>query len=315
MPDFGLEESETFILGICFFLLAALSLLRLCKSSRKGRSAQIVQVFFLLILLTAILRAAYFLLPVEGLRTDYPGIHLSLYTFIGCQLVLCAGTLSFFAIFILIVVSWAEILRKVMKDGTKAKDPVQSCLFLSSCIGIVQVLNLVFVWEAWYPSAGGVCCGMFLYVLISCICLVELNLFSYRFRHALETLGAINQVSTGPQIRRICIITAAGNAFFLIRAVLEATVGLIIYIDLKEGKQFESNISEIHWDMYKLVAHGAELALLFILMKIFQINSASKGLSMKNKHKMSISQPPETLLIASRISREDNNDSSYGTLH
>lgn len=73
----------------------------------------------------------------------------------------------------------------------------------------------------FYSSEGMILVDSIILGAVSLICVFEISIFSHRFRTVLRTLGAINQVSTESQVKRIVWITVTGNVFFLVRATLE----------------------------------------------------------------------------------------------
>jgi len=263
-----------------------------------------VKVFFALIFITTVLRAVYFLTPLAGFGTVYPGEAWPTRSFLAGLSVLEAGTLSFFTIFILVVVSWADILQKAVQDVTQPKNPLFTCFQVSCFLGAIQALNVFFTGADWYGQGGAIDASAVIYVGAGCMCLIEFSIFSYRFRKALQALGDINQVSTEKQINRILMMTISSNTFFFIRVVLEATVGLVIFMDLKVGRSFESSISRVKWDTYVIFAYGLEIFVLFVLLNIFRVGPASKGLS----------QARSCVSSAFSLAGRRQNDPAYGTL-
>jgi len=100
-------------------------------------------------------------------------------------------------------------------------------------------------------------------------------MFSHRFRTVLKTLGAINQVSTESQVKRIVWITYTGNAFFFVRAFLEAILAaLYIKYWLAHGR-VDVVISHPLWDAYILLKHWSEVAILTLMLYILQSRFAT----------------------------------------
>lgn len=94
--------------------------------------------------------------------------------------------------------------------------------------------------------------------------------FSHRFRTVLKTLGAINQVSTESQVKRIVWITVTGNLFFFTRAFLETTFGcLLISYWYKHGK-VDMAFSHGFYDTYIFIKHWSEVAILCLMLYILQ---------------------------------------------
>merc|ERR1711957_550263 len=95
-------------------------------------------------------------------------------------------------------------------------------LILVVLLAAAEILNSVLYLLGVYSSEGMILFNSVLLAVVSIICVCEITIFSHRFRTVLKTLGAINQVSTESQVRRIVWITVTGNLFFFTRAFQEA---------------------------------------------------------------------------------------------
>jgi hypothetical protein len=104
----------------------------------------------------------------------------------------------------------------------------------------------------------------------SIVCVAEITIFSNKFQNVLQTLGAINQVSTDSQVRRIVWITVTGNLFFCSRAILETVfAGTLLVWWYKTGSVAYA-FSHLAWDIYTLVKYISELTILALMLHILQ---------------------------------------------
>ncbi|CAM9234872.1 unnamed protein product [Choristocarpus tenellus] len=114
-------------------------------------------------------------------------------------------------------------------------------------------------------------------LVTSLVCSVEISRFSHRFRTVLQTLGAINQVSTEAQVRRIVRITITGNVFFVLSAACELAVAASLFVYYKKNKSFNLVFDTLWWDWYILIKHLAEWVILFLLLWILHSPGGGGG--------------------------------------
>ncbi|CAN0017529.1 unnamed protein product [Phaeothamnion confervicola] len=238
--------------------------------------------FYFLIFFTAVIRAVWFFVPSDALEPSYAPE--AVYAFEGSwlgtffsQLLLSVGTLSLFSIFILIVIYWADLLRRVFKESSRPSRPMVTFLGMVGFLSAVEAANAVAFLAGAYSSQGMILVDAVLLSLIALVCSVEVSIFSHRFRTVLRTLGAINQVSTEEQVRRIVRVTVAGNVFFLVRAACEVAVGSTIFHYWKRHKSFAVVFGSTYWDIYIIVAHASEVLILGLMLWILQGRAGDGG--------------------------------------
>ena len=106
--------------------------------------------------------------------------------------------------------------------------------------------------------------------IVSIICVVEITIFSHKFRTVLQTLGAINQVSTESQVKRIVWITVTGNLFFFTRAFLETIFAFMLITYWIKNGTVKDVFSHKLWDLYMWLKHWSEVAILGLMLYILQ---------------------------------------------
>ena len=243
-----------------------------------GAETTVVTAFYSLILLTSVLRALWFLIPNSVFLPSYVPVAYIAFdpdhpSWVGAfisELLLSAGSLSLFSIFILILVYWADILKKYFYPGARRTKPMITFLTLVAVLVLIEILNASFFLAKMYSSEGMILVNAILLASVSIVCVCEITIFSHRFRTVLKTLGAINQVSTESQVKRIVRITVTGNLFFFTRAFLEAVFAFMLIIYWHRNGTVAEAFSHELWDAYIGLKHWSEVAILCLMLYILQ---------------------------------------------
>lgn len=181
-----------------------------------------------------------------------------------------AGSLCLFSIFILILVYWADILKKYFYPGARRSKPMITFLVLVAVLLVIQILNATLFLFRDYSTEGMILVNSVTLSLVSIVCVCEITIFSHRFRTVLKTLGAINQVSTESQVKRIVWITVTGNLFFFTRAFIETIFAIMLVVYWHKNGTVKEVFSHTLWDSYILLKHWSELAILGLMLYILQ---------------------------------------------
>lgn len=276
-------------LGLAFAITAALALNKMLWSQQQGGAeTTVVTAFYSLICLTSLLRALWFLIPSSVWQPTYsPTAVMAFHYDLGddsdteentnhwvgpflSEIVLSAGSLCLFSIFILILVYWADILKKYFYPGQRRSRPMGTFLFFVSLLVAVEVVNAGCFLAGVYSSEGMILVNAITLATVSIICVCQITIFSHRFRTVLKTLGAINQVSTESQVRRIVWITVTGNAFFFTRAFIETIYATLLLVYWFTYGNVDKVFSHKAWDTYILLKHWSEVAILSLMLYILQ---------------------------------------------
>ncbi|KAL3761417.1 hypothetical protein ACHAWU_007376 [Discostella pseudostelligera] len=264
--------------------------------SQGGAETTVVTAFYSLILLTSTLRTLWFLIP-STVWSPYYTPHATMafdsthtnpqwkMTFIEI-LLQGAGSLSLFSIFILILVYWADILKKYFYPGARRTKPMTTFFALVSILALIQLINAICFLLQEYSSEGMILVNSITLSIVSMVCVCEITIFSHRFRTVLKTLGDINQVSTESQVKRIVWITVTGNAFFFTRAFLETIFALLVGVYWHKNGNVAMVFSHKVWDGYILMKHWSELAILGLMLYILQSRFANGGDDSSQPHQV-----------------------------
>jgi hypothetical protein len=243
----------------------------------------VVTAFYSLILATALLRSLYFLLPPQLWQPSYTPVavyawdpdHPSWVGYASAELTVTAGSLTLFSIFILILVYWADILKKYYNPGSRRSLPMATFLVLVSALIATEAVNVSLFLGRFYTTEGMILFNAVLLASTSLVCVAEITVFSRKFQNVLKTLGAINQVSTDSQVRRIVWITVTGNLFFLTRAALETSFAVTLGLYWLEHRTVDRAFSHAYWDVYCWLKYLSEITILALMLHILQSRFSS----------------------------------------
>jgi len=277
-PETRFEYVTDVIIGIAFLATTVVAARRMIWSRKQGGAeTTVVTAFYSLILITSALRAVWFLIPRSLIATTYTPTPMMAFdddeNWSGAffsQMLVSAGSLSLFSIFILILVYWADILKKYFFPGARRNKPMATFLILVGGLALVQIFNALFFLFRLYSSEAMMLVNAVVLAIVSIICVCEITIFSQKFRTVLMTLGAINQVSTESQVKRIMWITVTGNLFFVTRSFLELVFAASsTYWYFKNGN-LETIYSHKIWDFYVWIKYLSEVAILCLMLYILQ---------------------------------------------
>mmetsp|Transcript_5002 Transcript_5002/g.5663 ORF Transcript_5002/g.5663 Transcript_5002/m.5663 type:complete len:349 (+) Transcript_5002:93-1139(+) len=277
-PETSFEYETDLFIGALFLATTVVAARRMIWSrERGGAETTVVTAFYSLILMTSALRSLWFLIPRSLIATTYtptpmmafdPNVNWGGAFF--SQILVSAGSLCLFSIFILILVYWADILKKYFFPGARRNKPMATFLILVGGLALVQIFNAIFFLLGFYSSEAMMLVNAVPLAIVSIICVCEITIFSQKFRTVLMTLGAINQVSTESQVKRIMWITVTGNLFFVTRSVLELIFAASSTIWYFKNGNLETIFSHKIWDIYVWIKYVSEVAILCLMLYILQ---------------------------------------------
>lgn len=274
-----LEYILDFVTGCAFAVVGIAAFQRMSWSrDQGGAETNVVTAFYSLILATSFFRAVYFLIPNSILEPSYVPHAVKAFDpehpyWIGgffSEELLTAGSLCLFSIFILILVYWADILKKYFSPGAQRSKPMLTFFRIFFGLLSIEVINAIFFLFTVYSSEGMILVNAVLMAIVSIICVVQITIFSHKFRTVLQTLGAINQVSTESQVKRIVWITVTGNLFFFTRAFIEAIFACMLIVYWSKYGTVAEVFNHSLWDTYMMLKHWSEVAILGLMLYILQ---------------------------------------------
>jgi len=278
------ERIMDIVFGVAFLVTAIFAAKRMTWTRQQGTSeTTVVTAFYSLILLTSVFRSVWFLIPATVWTPSYTPVAIFAFdenhpAWLGAflsEFVLTAGSLSLFSIFILILVYWADILKKYFHPASRRTIPMVTFLGLVSLLVVLEIANVAGFFFQLYTTEGMILFNSVLLAVVSIICVCEITIFSHRFQTVLKTLGAINQVSTDSQVKRIVWITVTGNLFFFTRAALEAVFCGYVFLYWKDEHTVARSFSHPWWDTYVAIKFASEVTILSLMLYILQSRFAT----------------------------------------
>lgn len=282
----GFEKISDALLGVAFLVTSIFAAKRMTWTRQQGGAeTTVVTAFYSLILVTSVLRAIWFLIPATVWGPSYTPIAVFAWdkdhpSWVGAclsELTLTAGSLALFSIFILILVYWADILKKYFHPASRRSIPMMTFLSLVGLLVASELVNIGCFLMQLYSTEGMILFNSILLATVSIICVCEITIFSHRFRTVLKTLGAINQVSTDSQVKRIVWITVTGNLFFFTRAFLETVLCIWLLLWWKDEHTVARVFTHKWWDTYVLVKFWSEVTILGLMLYILQSRFATQA--------------------------------------
>lgn len=167
--------------------------------SQGGAETTVVTAFYSLILLTSTLRTLWFLIP-STVWSPYYTPHATMafdsthtnpqwkMTFIEI-LLQGAGSLSLFSIFILILVYWADILKKYFYPGARRTKPMTTFFALVSILALIQLINAICFLLQEYSSEGMILVNSITLSIVSMVCVCEITIFSLSISYRIKNIG------------------------------------------------------------------------------------------------------------------------------
>merc|ERR1712232_1399971 len=143
-----------------------------------GSETTVVTAFYSLILLTSSLRCIWFLIPNSVWQPSYTPTAVMAFdekypAWVGSflsKMLLSAGSLALFSIFILILVYWADILKKYFYPGARRSKPMVTFLLLVAVLLAIQLLNATLFLCRRYSSEGMILVNSITMSLVSIVC-------------------------------------------------------------------------------------------------------------------------------------------------
>ena len=88
-------------------------------------------------------------------------------------------------------------------------------LIIMETLAGLEVLNIILFLMGIYTTEAMILFNAVLLAIVSIVCVVEISIFSHRFRTVLRTLGAINQVSGDTITNATCTTHGQGSPLML----------------------------------------------------------------------------------------------------
>lgn len=302
MAETRTQFTHDIMLGAGYLVVAIFAGWRTYIYFEPKGSGKVITVFYIMLLLSSLSRAIWFLIPSDALEDNYvptPAIAFQSHDWKGLllsEVFVTLGSLSLYGVFLLIICYWDHMLYKVKAKNQQAanqatiahqvekkKGPMYTFVIYMSVFLLLEVLNIVFYMLQLYNSQAMILYDSILYAIISTFTLLRLSRLSQEIRSVLATIGIINAKSTDAQVKRILAMTVAANIFLLIRVVIEVVNAVALVILFSERKPFVQ-VSTEYWNFYILGKHWSEVIILTLLLIISTAIKPSTNASRNIRH-------------------------------
>jgi hypothetical protein len=231
--------------------------------------------FYLLMGLAALTRLAWFASPygVVSVTMEPPLIEMGddgWFEFLLSEAVELFGSYLIYSIFVLIVVFWADMLRRLFTQDNVRSNPLKLFLLVMSTVLFVQAVGFsVFIakkadsyWLMLYDDV--------LLTLLSFGSLVAITVYSFRMKTVLRAFLEVSQIDTTDRIKAvnwatgICSAFLAFNALFLVYSIVSITG--VHRVDMLLSKK--------SWWVFVATKHLLEIFVLYFLLYSLWGNSS-----------------------------------------
>jgi hypothetical protein len=180
------ERGLDLVFGVAFLITAIFAAKRMSWTRQQvGAETTVVTAFYALILVTSVFRAIWFLIPATVWTPQYTPVAILAWdkdhpAWLGAflsEFVLTAGSLALFSIFILILVYWADILKKYFHPASRRSIPMVTFLGLVSLLVALEVVNVTCFFCKLYTTEGMILFNSVLLAVVSIICVCEITIF------------------------------------------------------------------------------------------------------------------------------------------
>ena len=287
------EREQDICFGLVFLFISCFAAVRVKIYYDLFGRGKIITIFYMLIFLTAVTRTVWFLVPSDYLEGPYTPEPVMAYSadsgrshwrgILLSELLLSTGSISLYSVFILIASYWSHMLTKidysvaerdalgnVRQTQRRKKGPsaLRKWASYMAVIVAVQALNVLLYTSRRFNSLEMILFDSIYLSAVSVIILLVMTLLSQRIQALLLVIGAINNTSTRPQVRRIYAITFAINAFFIVRVAIELTFAISLVMLMRSKNSISVIIDDDYWLLYVTVKHSTEVLVLVLELVI-----------------------------------------------
>ena len=265
------QKRQDLFLGIAFLLITAFSSVRIYRNWSPTGGRKVITMFNLLIFVASALRTIWFLVPNDWLEASYTPRPIVAFVndyWLGTlisEILLVAGSLSLYGIFILVACYWVNMLQKLNSNvasipsgtsgfarfKTQHLGAIETFTIVMSVIGAFQLISIVLFLTKVFNSEEMVLYDAIMLSVVSVAVVAEISILSMQIRRVLENLEVINNRNSQPQIRRIFAIIIVANVFFVTRVILECTMAVAL-IQLMKG----NGLTLVYYDVVMIMTQN-----------------------------------------------------------
>ncbi|TYZ61948.1 hypothetical protein PybrP1_000682 [[Pythium] brassicae (nom. inval.)] len=248
--------------GACFFAFWALA----AHAQAPARQSATLG-FYLLMGLAALTRAAWFATPYGVMSVLVEPRNLAMgddgwQLFLVGEAVELLGSFLLYSIFVLIVVFWADMLRRLFTNGNVRSHPLRLFCGVLAATAALQALGFgVFVArkaDAFWLMTYDDC----VLSLLSLGALVAVLVYSFRMKTVLQAFLEVSQIDTTDRIKAVNWATSI-CAFFLVANALFLGYSIV---SLAHFHQVGVYLQPKFWWLFVASKHVVEVVVLYLLL-------------------------------------------------
>ncbi|CAI5725342.1 unnamed protein product [Peronospora farinosa] len=247
--------------GACFFSFWAFAM----HAQSPTRQAATLG-FYLLMGLASLTRVLWFATPygVQSVMVAPPRIMMNddgWAHFLLAETVELLGSFLLYSVFVLIVVFWADMLRRLFTHDSVRSHPLRLFVFVSSAIVTIQAIGFAAFAAKRVDSYWLMVYDDVVMCLLSIGSLAAVLVYSFRMKTVLQAFLEVSQIDTTDRIKAVNWATSI-CAFFLISNTVFLTYSIVSLAHFhKAGVYLESK-----WWLFVASKHLVEIFVLYFLL-------------------------------------------------
>ncbi|TMW55627.1 hypothetical protein Poli38472_010509 [Pythium oligandrum] len=248
--------------GACFFAFWAF-MMHYQSSSRQVATLG----FYLLMGLAALTRVVWFATPygVMSVTMEPPLLKMGddgWINFLVAEAVELFGSYLIYSIFVLIVVFWADMLRRLFTQDNVRYHPLRLFFIVLSIVLFVQGLGFAIFAAKKVDSYWLMLYDDILVALLSFASLVALTVYSYRMKTVLQAFLEVSQIDTTDRIKAVNWATSICSVFLVFNTIFVS----YSIISIASYHRVDMMLNPKSWWIFVASKHLLEVCVLYFLL-------------------------------------------------
>ncbi|KAJ0397347.1 hypothetical protein P43SY_008166 [Pythium insidiosum] len=226
--------------------------------------------FYLLMGLAALTRTLWFSSPFGVMSVIMEPPRLSVgddgwIEFLASEVVELLGSYLLYSIFVLIVVFWADMLRRLFTHDMVRSHPLRLFFILLGAVMTIQALGI-----AVFVTNGADSYGLMLYddillMLVSLASLIAITVYSYKMKTVLQAFLEVSQIDTTDRIKAVNWASAICSVFLVFNTFL------LCYstVSIAQFHRVDVLLDAKTWWLFVASKHLLEIIALYLLLYSF----------------------------------------------
>ncbi|CAI5723006.1 unnamed protein product [Hyaloperonospora brassicae] len=248
--------------GACFFSFWAFAM----HAQSPTRQAATLG-FYLLMGLASLTRVLWFSTPygAQSVRTTPPRIMMGddgWTEFLAAETVELLGSFLLYSVFVLVVVFWADMLRRLFTHESVRSHPLRLFAAVMGAMGTIQAIGFALFATKRVDSYWLLIYDDVVMCLLSIGSLAAVLVYSFRMKTVLLAFLEVSQIDTTDRIKAVNWATSI-CAFFLIANTVFLTYSLVSLAHFHEAGVY---LEDKWWWLFVASKHFVEIFVLYFLL-------------------------------------------------